>query len=135
MCYFINFLWYYFKNLWFLKKHGYNFFKYHIFIFQNTVFLIYDFFFCKISHVSAMVFHNYVIFYIYKKSPVLFSILERKNKKKNLRPFHFSWLEIMWTVHDSLNSWFISFRHTSQSPPAPLPPPLYILYFLFMIFA
>ena len=128
MCYFINFLRYYFKNLWFLKKHGYNFFKYHIFIFQNTVFLIYDFFFCKISHVSAMVFHNYVIFYIYKKITGAIFNIRKEKQKKNLRPFHFSWLEILWTVHDSLNYWFISFRHTSQSPP------LYILYFLLMIF-
>ena len=72
-------------------------------IFLNTIFLFFKilyflfmiFFFVK-YHMSQQWFFTTMLFFIYiKKSPVLFSILERKNKKKNLRPFHFSWLEIL----------------------------------------
>jgi hypothetical protein len=74
------------------KKTWIEFFLNAIFLFLKILYFLFMIFFCEISHVSAMVLHNYVIFIYKKLTGAIFNI--RKEKKKNLHPFHFSWLKI-----------------------------------------
>jgi len=53
-----------------------------IFLFLKILYFLFMIFFCEISHVSAMVLHNYVIFIYKKLTGAIFNIRKEKKKKK-----------------------------------------------------